>query len=316
MRRVYQFDLKLACLACLAFCAMLTAQSRIPAGAPISDGTARVIELSGQVSVLRNGDLWALMPSGTITPGQEIVSGPDGHAILELSDTSRVEVFPNSRLLFRANRGSWRDLLDLVLGKVRIHIEKLGGQPNPYKVTSPTAFIAVRGTTFEVTVDASETTVVAVEEGIVDVDHRLRPGKSVRLLAGDSLTVYASEPLAESHVDRVRTLTKVIDQVAERAVWVIRQVGGAKGTTAGGASTPAGGQTSGTPAGGVGSTSSGSGSTTPPTSGRAGSGPGNGTGTGTGTPTTPTTPTPTTPTTPPGSGSGSTGPSSVRRPSN
>ena len=33
--------------------------------APITDGSARVLELTGQVSVMRSGDWWALMPNGT-----------------------------------------------------------------------------------------------------------------------------------------------------------------------------------------------------------------------------------------------------------
>jgi hypothetical protein len=290
MCRRLQFGLLL-----LAVCSVLNAQmTRTLPGAPITDGTARVLELTGQVSVLRNGDLWALLPNGTVTPGQEIVSGPDGHAMLEVSDGSHVEVFPNSHLLFRANRTSLRDLLDVILGKVRIHIEKLGGQPNPYKVTSPTAFIAVRGTTFEVTVDASETTMVAVEEGRVEVYHRLSgSNKSVVLNPGYSVTVFKNEPLAESHVDRVRTLTKAIDQVAERAMAVIRQTGVIKPPTG---TVPTTTPTSTTPTATPGSTTgAGTGTTTPPTNGRQGSGPGTttpGTGTGTGT------------TTPPGTGTG------------
>jgi hypothetical protein len=303
MCRRLQFGLLL-----LVICGALSAQ--IPGqpvpnkpGGPITDGSARVIELTGMVSVLRNGDLWALMPNGIVNQGQEIVSGPDGHAILELSDASHVEVFPNSRLLFRGNRTSLRDLLDVILGKVRIHIEHFGSQPNPYKITSPTAFIAVRGTTFEVTVDASDTTTVAVIEGKVDVTHRLKPGKAISLTDGQSITVFANEPLAESHVDRVRTFTKIVDDVGTRVMVIIRQTGGVKTTTPGSvpASTGTGTPTA-TPGG---STSAGSGTTTPPTNGRAGSGPGSGTGTGTGTGTT----------TPPitgGTGSGGTGPTSTK----
>jgi hypothetical protein len=268
---------------------------------------------------MRNDSLWVLQPTDIVKPGEEIVSGGDGHATLELSDTSRVEVFPNSRLIFHANHGNWKDLLDLVLGKVRIHIEKIGGRPNPYKMNSPTALIAVRGTTFEVeVVDSSNTTTVAVEEGQVAVEHKLRPsGKPVLVNPGETLTVYANEPLAQSHVDKVRTATRIIVNAAERAVEILRQVDGPKvpGTTPG-PTTPASTPTP-APTPTMGGTSSGSGTTTPPSNGR-GNGSGNNGDTNPGTTVGPTTGGPsTTPGASPGSsgtgssGSGSTGSNSA-----
>ncbi len=277
----------------LLACGLLQAQLPSLPGAPapsvnLPDGAARVISQSGRVSVVRNESLWILQPNDIVKPGQEIVAEADGHAILELADTSRVEVFPNSRLTFRANHGDWRDLLDLVLGKVRIHIEKIGGKPNPYRMNSPTALIAVRGTTFEVEVDASSTTTVAVEEGLVSVRHLLRPGKEVEVKPGESLTVYANEPLAQSQIDKLRIATRIIANVTERAVEIMQQVGANRvpGTT--GASTPASTTGSTTPTATVGTTTSGSGTGTPPSNGR-GSGSGNNGDTSPGTPVGPST---------------------------
>jgi len=241
--------------------------------------------------VRSNGDLWAMMPNDLVPAGQEIISGPDGHALLELSDTSRVEVFPNSRLVFRAKVVDWKDLMNLILGKVRVHIEKIGGLPNPYRMTSPTALIAVRGTTFDVTVGADDSTTVEVEEGAVDVTHRLNDGKTVRLLPGQMITVYANEPLAQSKVGpRLRDAVKIGVEVAERTIDVMRQMGGTRGV---GTTPTTGGNTtaSNTPPATVGGTTqAGSGTSNPPSNGRGnGSGnngdstsPGTGTGTGTG----------------------------------
>jgi hypothetical protein len=297
-----------------------------PAKPALPDGAARVLSQSGSVSIVRNGDLWVLQQGAIVQAGTEIVSETDGHAILELSDTSRVEVFPNSRLIFRANHGNWKDLLDLVLGKVRVHIEKLGGQPNPYRMNSPTALIAVRGTTFEVNVDASETTTVYVEEGLVAVRHRRHPTKDVEVSPGETLTVYANEPIAQSQVDKVRTAARIVAGVAERTAEIIRQVGGI-GRTAG---SPGGGTTTGTVPTGTTSTpsttpvgsTSGSGTTTPPSNGRGGTG-SNGdtttpspTGPTTGGTTTPITTTPVTTVPGTSTGTGSTGaPPSNGRPS-
>jgi hypothetical protein len=259
-------------------------------GPPLPVGAVRVISESGRVSWVRSGgDLWAVSEGDVIQPGKEIVAEADGHALLELSDHSRVEVFPNSRLTFHAGGGTWKDLLEITLGKVRIHIEKIGGLPNLYKMFSPTAIIAVRGTTFDVEVDASSTTIVEVEEGQVSVVHKLRSGKEVFLNPVESLTIYANEPIAQSQVDKVRTATKIIVNVAERVVEIMRQVAGAKlpvpGTPAGGTASTT--TTTSTPTATVGTgTSAGSGTSTPPSNGR-GNGSGNNGDTNPGTPVSP-----------------------------
>jgi hypothetical protein len=110
--------------------------------------------------------------------------------------------------------------VDVWLGRIRVHIQKLGGQPNPNRVQTPTAIISVRGTTFEVNVeDDDETTLVAVEEGTVAVEHRLMPrdGDPKILNGGDQLVVYRNSPLASSRrLDRGRVMQFVAD-----ALWQI-----------------------------------------------------------------------------------------------
>src|SRR4029077_2017573 len=117
--------------------------------------------------------------------------GPDGHALFQVSDGSSFEVYPNSQVVFRKNAPTWKDLIDLLVGRVRVHIEHLGNIPNPTRMMTPTAVISVRGTTFDVTVDDDdETTLVEVEEGQVAVQHALLPRGDARLLTtGESLKV-------------------------------------------------------------------------------------------------------------------------------
>jgi hypothetical protein len=88
-----------------------------------SNYAAKVVTLSGQVSVLRDLQPWALSVGDNVQVTQMIVTGDDGHAILQVSDGSSIEVYPNSRFVFRKNPGNWRDLLDVFLGRVRVHIE-------------------------------------------------------------------------------------------------------------------------------------------------------------------------------------------------
>jgi hypothetical protein len=159
---------------------------------------AKVVTLTGQVSVLRDLQPWALSAGDSVQVTQVVVTGPDGHAVLQVSDGSTIEVYPNSRFVFRQNPGNWRDLIDVFLGKVRVHIEHLGATPNPNRVITPVAVISVRGTTFDVTVnDDDEATTVEVEEGAVEVRHNLLGGNSAVVNAGEVFRVYRNEPIAQ-----------------------------------------------------------------------------------------------------------------------
>lgn len=113
--------------------------------APERERSAKVMQSSGQVSVLKDSTPWALQPGDWVNLRQVIVTGADGFAVFQVSDGSTFEVYPNSRVIFRNNAGGWKDLLDLYLGRVKVHIQKFGGQPNPNRVTTPTAVISEIG---------------------------------------------------------------------------------------------------------------------------------------------------------------------------
>ncbi len=168
--------------------------------------------------MLRDGEPWALNAGDKVQTQQVIVSGPDGYAKFQVSDGSFFEVYPNSNVIFRKNPGNLRDLLDLIVGRVKIHIQKWGGQPNPNRIMTPTAVISVRGTTFDVAVDDDdETTLVTVEEGVVDVRHALKPGQSRTLNAGESIQVFKNEPLSQNSIDRNALARRIVHAVADAA---------------------------------------------------------------------------------------------------
>src|SRR5579862_8070763 len=191
--------------------------------APIyaEDGAAKVITLNGQVSVLRDDAPWVLNVGDAVKPRQIVITGPDGFAVFQVSDGSTFEVFPNARVIFRENAGSWRDLLDVLLGRVKVHIQKLGGQPNYNRVRTPTAVISVRGTVFDVAVeDEDDTTLVSVEEGQVGVQHLLKPGPERILNQGESIRVFRNQPLASTAVDKSAAIQALLRR-AEEAVYQI-----------------------------------------------------------------------------------------------
>ena len=207
--------------------------------------SAQVLQLTGQVSVLKNREPWVLNVGDWVQTRQQIVTGGNGYALFQVSDGSTFEVFANSHVVFRNNSGDWKDLLDLFLGRVKVHVQKFGGQPNPNRVTTPTAVISVRGTIFDVQIeDEDATTLVLVEEGIVSVRHALIPSSAPKILSeGEYLRVYKTQPIAKANFDKGSALKRAL-QVASDAVSTalnrIPRAGGGSGS-GGGIPAPGGG---------------------------------------------------------------------------
>jgi hypothetical protein len=249
---------KLSLLVAVAGSVCLAQYPYIPSNAGAY--SANVLTVTGQVSILKDARFIALSAGDPVQVTQTIVSGPDGHALLQVSDGSTIEVFPDSQMVFRKNTGDWKDLLDLIIGRIRVHIEHFGNTPNPNRIMTPTAVISVRGTTFEVSVEeADETTQVDVLEGTVVVWHALLPTDRVATLhAGESIRVYKDVPVASNQLDKSTIFRYVLNMLRDAAVTMAQR----------GKITIPGGGGGGGAAGGVGDTckpgTAGCGGTTPP----------------------------------------------------
>ena len=166
----------------------------------------RVTSVFGPVEVVRAGsesglvnvsaDLQAVNVDsvdavGNLGVGDIVRTGEGGQLTLELSDGSYIVVSENTSFEIEEYEGSGvRDLMNIMLGKVRFFIQKLGGRPNPYRVHTPTALIAVRGTEFDVRVGEQTATEVWTYEGRVTVEAGQREvildaGYKTRVEAGD-----------------------------------------------------------------------------------------------------------------------------------
>lgn len=199
------------------------------------DSAAKVVYQTGRVSIADGGYFKALNLGDTIRVKQMIVTGPDGYARFEVvSDRSTFEVFPNSKVVFRDVPGSWENLLNVWVGRIKVFIQHAPGVPNPNKVTSPTAVISVRGTVFDVVVDENgESTFVTVDEGEVWVRNHTAAGGVAVLKAGDSITVYRGVPLVAKQVDKGNIMRRAL-YVARDAYYqvMIRQTPGRGGPIA------------------------------------------------------------------------------------
>jgi|SRR5579871_1035714 len=198
-------------------------------------GAAKVLVMTGRVSIFRDNYEVAVNVGTVVQPKQLIVTGPNGYAKFELADGSTFEVFQDAKVVFRPTIGLL-DLLDVWIGHVKVYIEHKNG-PNYNRVTTQTAVISVRGTVFDVAVEDEDTTLVSVDEGVVGVRHALLPGNEVQLLAGQSLRVYKDQPLARN-VDKGPGIRMALRAAAQAAYEALARRGvGAAGAPTGGGST-------------------------------------------------------------------------------
>jgi hypothetical protein len=209
-----------------------------PPGLPVHPGEAKLIEMSGRVSVVKDGIEWARSTGDVIEPKQVIITGPDGYAKFQLSDGSTFEVFQNTRAIFHET-SAWDEFLSILIGRVKVYVDHSNG-PNHKRVTTQTAIISVRGTVFDVVVeDQDATTFISVDEGVVDVYHQIFGGNPVQLHPGESLRVYRDQRLAARTVDK-GNIARAALRAAAQAVYDMlynRAPGGAGTSTAGGTST-------------------------------------------------------------------------------
>ncbi len=206
------------------------------------DNVAAVVkQMDGRVSVMRGSVPWALGTGDSVKPREVIVTGPDGSAVFQVNDGSTFWVFPNSRVTFR-NDYSPSNLLDVIIGKIKVHIQRWGGQPNNTSISTPTAVISVRGTTFDVDVDPQDdSTFVAVDEGEVHVKHLLMYNERPRVLRdGDQIRVYRNVPLAKARIDKGAVAERAGRALMDAFYTLARAGSGRTGGAGGGPTIPGG----------------------------------------------------------------------------
>lgn len=182
-----------AWLAALILMALATPGSE--AQTPLPPGGGRIVSLRGELT-LRRGATPAqpLKLHDPVQVGDEITTGSNAEAVIQTGDGSTVRIFPDSSVIFSDHSPGIQGFLHVFLGSIKVHIEKLSGRPNPHTLTTPTAIIAVRGTTFSVFVDETDATLVAVDEGVVAVSNVRLPSQEMLLRRGQKTWVRPGQP--------------------------------------------------------------------------------------------------------------------------
>ncbi|HWF45455.1 MAG TPA: FecR family protein [Bryobacteraceae bacterium] len=160
---------------------------------------ARATIVNGQVTRTRDQQPWALSAGERVPVRQTIKTGRDGYARFEVAGGSYFDIYSNSHVVFRENAASAGDLLDVVSGRVRIHLRPGYGQPYQ-RVFTPAATISTFGqepATVAVAIDEDQTIRIDVVEGEVRIQHTLLPrGEAVLVKAVDAILVRPDEPIS------------------------------------------------------------------------------------------------------------------------
>lgn len=151
-------QLRLLCIIALILGMAVTGYAMEKRTAQISsiDGTAEV-KVAGQND-------WAPASVGMIlNEGDTIKTSPKSWTLLDVDNgkIATVEVKEGSQMVIaelksdpKADKSS--TLLDLALGEVLIKAQKVHGENSKFEVKTPTSIVGVRGTTFNVKVEAVE----------------------------------------------------------------------------------------------------------------------------------------------------------------
>jgi FecR protein len=155
---------------------------------------ALVTHITGTPLLFRNaggGLSSSTLRRGVVLQPNDVIETGDGLVVIAMSDGSQVTIYPRSSVVLKdfSSANSWRDLLEVTVGRIRAKINRHGKRPNPYRVYSPIASIAVRGTEFLVSVESSTETRVLVYEGLVEVASLFNPQRTVLVKPGGNIVV-------------------------------------------------------------------------------------------------------------------------------
>ncbi len=160
------------------------AQTKASAPVSLPYGSALVVDVKGDVAgIPAQGTPLRLQKGQTITPESTIDTGK-GTAVLAFADGSQVLLKPQCRVVIKVPEQANGNFFELLLGKLLAKVQKRMGQEPSFKLGTPTAVIAVRGTFFGVEVTKKQRTYVQVYEGLVEVYGITLPGQPTLVRPG------------------------------------------------------------------------------------------------------------------------------------
>lgn len=172
-------------------------------GAAETNYVSRVIEASGRVELRHSSATnWqALAVNATLVPGDQIRTGPESRAAIELSDRSIVRVSANAVLLLQPPRGKEERRFRLDAGKIFLFNR---AKPSSVEFETPLATGAIRGTEFVLSAGPDG---LRTELELIDGQVALTyAGTTQELASGQAITVAPNQPAAIREIAIARSL--------------------------------------------------------------------------------------------------------------
>jgi hypothetical protein len=162
----------------------------------LSDPVGRVVEQTGKVFVVHEGQVTALKPGLAVADQDRVITTADGKVLIQFDDSSLCAIGPGTEVLLADLAAPRGGLIELVRGIVRLVLSP-GARSAETGVRSRAAVASVRSTEF--VVDATlDRAAVFVAKGSVQVTGRLT-GASVLLGPGDGTDVELRKPPTPIH---------------------------------------------------------------------------------------------------------------------
>lgn len=152
---------------------------RLPIHVPARNEAADVVFVKGKVTsvkgtVTSNAQPLPLARGDQVELGDIIITGVDGFISIEFSTGSVVNLQPDTRAVLKRlnclpDDDSCLIELDIERGALGTNVESRAGQPVEFKINTPYASAAVRGTDFDFSADSESMTVGVTEGNVVIV---------------------------------------------------------------------------------------------------------------------------------------------------
>ena len=146
-----------------------------PASASRVSRVAKITSLVGQVEWLKSGSdkCQACSEGQPLSEGDKIRTGTDGQATLTLDEGSTIQLSPGSEFTIQSlAKESASEQLESVLalmkGKLKAQVTPLK-QGSKFEIETPAMVAAVRGTTFNIAINADGSIDVGSDDGAVDL---------------------------------------------------------------------------------------------------------------------------------------------------
>jgi ferric-dicitrate binding protein FerR (iron transport regulator) len=163
---------------------------------------AYVTVAQGQVSMETGKLPWAVSAGERVPIQRLITTGVDGYAHFEVKGGGNFDIYSNSKIVFRQNASSAGDLLDVLAGHVRIHLNPGPGQLQQ-RIFCPVATItAVDPATIALAIDEDDNVRLDVLEGEVRVQHTLLPRSEPTIVKAIDAILIQKDQQISRRVDR------------------------------------------------------------------------------------------------------------------